>query len=87
MSLAHETNFSNQFVHDSVSHKLLVMYEVTCFNCVHRIVLFLLQLPRRLSSNANPVRRYPKSLTAVQRKEESEAPSTSVRTDGESYSV
>lgn len=50
-------------------------------------MLFVLQLPRRLSSNANPVRRYPKSLTAVQRKEESEAPSTSVRTDGESYSV
>ena len=50
-------------------------------------MLFVLQLPRRLSSNANPVRRYPKSLTAVQRKEECEAPSTSVRTDGESYSV
>ena len=23
-----KTNFSNQFVHDSVSHKILVMYEV-----------------------------------------------------------
>ncbi|KAL9950803.1 hypothetical protein ACROYT_G043365 [Oculina patagonica] len=34
-------------------------------------------LPRRLSSNANPVRRYPKTLSAVQKKDESAAPTES----------
>jgi len=42
---------------------------------------FLSQLPRRLSSNANPVRRYPKTLSAIQKKSESVAiPESLVRT-------
>ena len=36
------------------------------------------QLPRRLSSNANPVRRYPKTLAAVQKKDEPAAASASM---------
>ena len=47
----------------------------------------MLQLPRRLSSNANPVRKYPKTLSAVQKKDESVAPTeSSVRTMNESSS-
>ena len=42
---------------------------------------FMLQLPRRLSSNANPVRRYPKTLSAIQKKNESVVtPESLVRT-------
>lgn len=38
----------------------------------------MLQLPRRLSSNANPVRRYPKTLSAIQKKTDSVAPPQSL---------
>lgn len=42
------------------------------------IIVIFLQLPRRVSSNANPVRKYPKTLASVHKKDEHASSSTSV---------